>query len=928
MRNVSQEYQTIQKSNFFKPARKIELFRRLSDGSGWEASAIVITSEIIRLDRLSWKLDTDNLNEFKASNIRIEVDNSDRRWDEGSAGRFAGFLRFHSKIRISLGLEVNGSNEIFSVFTGLIEDINEDSRKPALELDIRSLDQILEDADAEKAAVTVANETVGTGDGNKTDFPLAQKPVGRALEVKVGSAVARPGLDYTVTGLNDPTQAAIIKFKSGPPASGSQIKATYLKWKTNLRIHEAVNDLLSTVPQIEKQIVEIVRFDPAAQREIAHTLLADFQSYDLRRAQAVAEPSGPAGNGRVTIKPFETEAEWNAALVKSRINLKRVSNAVHPKWTSQYEGDFLPTQEYFQAEDDATMPWEEFFTGSALPERQAQNSILTINHTGQSDASYYALNTFRNEGGGVGLYSGPRSIFARFRADVLSGEIRFGCGMPESPYLGAIVKFPNLTSCKVTSGSSESSPISVDVTQFHVYRLDFNLTSLSVGTWKFFIDGSERASGTLQSVSGTSTQLGGMRLESDGHNRLFIDFIRFNAAQAGPAKGEVALKVDYSFHLAGIVLFNLISTMGPFFAELQGSSSGAKFFWSWSQDDLSYSAETEVSIGGNIGNWTNVNSPRFIKMRVVLTDTAESQPYALKKLWLPALAISPLVDGGADVLSWDTWLASFASNDGGVSFFSAAEANSQSGYSFYQARGAGDAIKTDDFAVTQGFSMPTRLIFITLLNTAGASAPMHNSSAFIVSTSTVLLSMANYAGRSVLDVIKEMAKLADFEIGLDSEGGFFFRNKTTFAQAVLTLDSSNVLSVQSFSPGWDRVFNSIRASFGQFVAIADSQSEGDPSPTSNARFGVRDLSVGGGSLVFETDVDLSKVLSKRYFTRYKEPKRRATVIARFMPEVELGDRVGFDVPEPWRIAQAFDARVLGIAHDLMGMKTELDLLEV
>ncbi|MBI4063464.1 MAG: hypothetical protein HY401_04095 [Elusimicrobia bacterium] len=924
MRSISQQYQAVQKSNFFRPARKVELFRRLPDGSGWETSPINITSEIIRLDRLSWKLDTDSLNEFKASNIRFETDNSDRRWDEGSSERFQGFLRFHSKIRISLGLETNGVDEIFPVFTGLIEDINEDSRKPTLELNIRSLDQILEDADAEKAGVIVSNELIGTGDGNKTDFPLAQKPVGRVIEVKVGGNVSRPGLDYTVTGLNDPTQSAVIKFKSGPPASGAEIRAVYLKWKTDLRIHEAVNDLLATVPQIEKQIIEIVRFDPAAQREIAHTLLTDFQGYDLRRAQAVAEPSGPSGNGRVTLKPFETETEWNTALIKSRVNLKRVPNAVHPKWTSQYEADFLPAEEYFQAEGDATMPWQEFFTGSALPERTLDNGVLRIQHTGQFDASYYALNTQRNEG--TISFSGSRSIFTRFRADVISGEIRFGCGMPDSPNLGAVVKFPNLTSCKVVSGSSESPSISVDVSQFHVYRLDFVLTSLSIGIWRLYIDGVERASGTLQTH--TDTQLGGMRMESIGHNRLFVDFIRFNANGSGPAAGEITLKVDYSTHLAGIVLFNLIPTMGPFFAELQGASSGARFFWSWSADDFSYSGETEIAIGGNVGSWTNVNAPRFIKMRIALLDAGESQPFVLKKLWLPALAISPLVDGGADVLSWDTWLASFASNDGGISFFSAAEAPSISGFSFYQARGPGDTIRTDDFAVTQGFAMPTRLIFITLLNTSGPNAPAHNSSTFIVSTSTVLLSMANYGGRSVLDVIKEMARLADFEIGLDGEGRFFFRNKSTFAQAALVLDSSNVLSVQSFSPGWDRIFNSIRASFGQFVAIADSQSEGDSAPSSNARFGVRALNVGGGSLVFETDVDLSKVLAKRYFSRYKEPKRRATAVVRFLPEMELGDRVRFDISDPRRIAQVFDARVLGIAHDLMGFKTELDLLEV
>jgi prophage tail gpP-like protein len=195
-------------------------------------------------------------------------------------------------------------------------------------------------------------------------------------------------------------------------------------------------------------------------------------------------------------------------------------------------------------------------------------------------------------------------------------------------------------------------------------------------------------------------------------------------------------------------------------------------------------------------------------------------------------------------------------------------------------------------------------------------------------TRTVLVSMVNLGTRTVWDVLTELAKIADFEIGLDGEGRFFFRNKSPSASSVVTLGGSNLEKVQSFSPGWDRVFNSIRASFGSYVQEANSTTEGEAAPTSIDRFGVRSLPVGGGSLVFQTDVDLATVMARRYFARYKEPKRRATVSARYMPELELGDRVAVDIQIPRQILQGFDARVLGVAHDLMNFKTELDLLEV
>jgi hypothetical protein len=51
-------------------------------------------------------------------------------------------------------------------------------------------------------------------------------------------------------------------------------------------------------------------------------------------------------------------------------------------------------------------------------------------------------------------------------------------------------------------------------------------------------------------------------------------------------------------------------------------------------------------------------------------------------------------------------------------------------------------------------------------------------------------------------------------------------------------------------------------------------------------------------------------------------------LARYMPELELGDQVAVNVQIPRQILQIFDSRVLGVAHDLMSFKTELDLLEV
>lgn len=916
MKTVSAEYKAAQASNLIYPVRKVELFKRLADGSAWDATGIDITTEVVNLDRLSWKLDTEALNEYKASNIRIEVENSSRQWDYNSTSRFTGFERFRSKVRIHLGLKLSGGDETFPAFTGIIEDILEDSNTPTLQLEVQSLDKLLDDADASNAAILITNQLLGIGDGLKAEFELPHSPVGIVKEVRVGGEVMRPGTRWSVTALSDPQKTALLKFETSQPAPGAEVRADYVVWKQNQAIHSVASDLIASVPQVQASTIDAVQFEPAAQREIVHTYLTQFEQYSLHRASAIAEDAPPEGDGQLTIKPFATEAEWQATTNRYRINTKRISGGITPKWTSQYEGDCPPPSEKSIVEGDNSFPWSELIpTGSTAT---IADSIRTVTHNSGADYMLY------NQAEEFGL---SRCVCARVKFTAISGTISLGTMVSTSPYLGAQIEFTNLNQVKVRSASL-SAAYSIDLTQFHTFRLALTLTNVSTGTWALFIDGTQRLTGTLGVLSGGTS---GVRLQSStGSTSTFhIDFIRYNGTDPSPASGELTLNVDYGGQLSGLTTFALITTLGPFYSELQGLPTVAQFFCSWSEEGFYYSSEMPVTNAGNIGNWTNVNSPRYIKFRIVLTDTLESLPSGIKRLWLPAIATSQPIDGGLETVSWDTWEAAVIPNNGTVQRFTAVVTPlTMSGDTFHQALGQNNTIISDELAVSNSFGMPTKMAFITLMNTSGPVPPIHSLSIIRLTTKDILITMTNFGARSVMDVLKELAKIADSYLGLNGEGGVFFKNKTASSTPVLTLDGSNVEKVHSISPGWDRIYNSIRANFGEFAKTADSYTEGEPAPTSIQRFGVRSLSVGAGGMLFQADVDLATVMAKRYFSRYKAPKRRATVTTRFLPEMELGDPVLFNVPAPRQIGEAFNAKVVGIAHDLMSFRTEMDLLEI
>lgn len=914
MKNVSPAYSLAQQSHSIRPVRRIELFRRLGSGAGWEAVPIVITPEIERLERLAWKLDTDALNEFKASNLALDAENTFRQWDESSS-RFSGFNRYQSLVRIFVGLNVAGGDETFPVFTGVIEDVAEDSRAPKVRLEVLSLERVLERADAEKAALQVANELVAIGDGVTAEFPLAQFPVGGVKEVRVAGAVARPVIDWTVSGLSE-FLVAKLRFENVQPSVGQEIRCDYFVWRSNLQLHELVNALLDTLPQIQRQVVETAAFDPF-QRRILHNKRPDFLAYDLRRAEVLAETPPPEDDGLITINPYDTQSEWLGREISTNINFKRVPSGITPKWTAQLEGDFRPSQEYLQAENDGFQPWSEIDPGVNI---FSTAGVLIFDH---SSGAYFAMS---NRGG---TNAANKTLFVRCRIERLDsgGVVEFMVGAT-AVNTGVVIRFDNLNNVKVRTGISTSPAFPVDTTTFHTYRLDLTITGPASGSWTLSVDGVVALTGSASNkpfMPGVNPVPFETLLRSDGNNRFHLDFLRQNGEGFGPATGQITVRVNYAFILSLLVVRAGLTTLGKFFSQVQGSPTIPRYFFSFLDNITGFSGETEVfPTTSNLGSFVSSNQPLEIRMRISLTDEVLPLLSAVQKLWLPAIFESPEIDGG-DAVEWEKLETVSSANNGQIRRYS--YVRGIFGDPFAREIPASNLITSDNDFFAAFNSIPRKMGFIFLMNTSGSTPPVLNSNLIILQTKSLILNMANVGGRSVLDVIKEAAGLADFEFGFTGDGRFFFRKKPPSAAVVLTLDDSNLLSVDDIRPGWDRVFNIVSATFGAFTATITPLTQGEASPNSIERFGARRLAVGGGSLAFQTDVDLATILAKRYYASYKEPKRRVALTARYLPEIELGDLVRYNLLSPRQIGQSFNAKVLGIAHDLMGFKTELDLLE-
>ncbi|MBI4395871.1 MAG: hypothetical protein HY548_02165 [Elusimicrobia bacterium] len=892
MKSVSTEYKAMQQSHEIRPVRRIELFRRLPDGNSWEPTPIDITPEIVMMDRLSWKLDTDDLNEFKSSNLRIEVDNSARLWDETSS-RFNGFLRYRSKVRVRLGLKPGSTEEVFPMFTGVMEDVLQDSRRPTLQITLRGMEVFLETRSSEGAGILVPHEFIGMGDGVKADFFTGQNGVGIIKEVRVAGVKSRPGKNYSVSQLNEIGKPAKITFSPTQPGPGQDVQVDYIRWKTNQQIHQVVQDVLALVPEVQVDKIEPVTFpDPSFSAEMLHTLESDFNAYSLVQARVASEPAPPPGDGALTLDPLETQAEWQSGTA-SGINFSKVPDSLIVHWPARYEADVLPNQE---------SGWNESEVNTS--DKKVENGVLSM---------FVATNGFWIMENVNGAFP-RRSLYWRFKWSPNTGTFEVSSFFPFGSTRGVRVLFTDGFHVQIEGASTIS--LFQNSTVFHSYRLELDDAA---GTWRFRVDGAEVASGFLGSGAGS---VNGFRAKAFGFQFLEIDYFRM-ADDLTPPVGTWEKVIDYTVHLPNLISFSQLDTLGSFFAEVNGNSLDVSFKYAFSGDGNSFDPEQTVANGGNLGTFSNTTSRRFLKFKIEIRGSEGPTFGSVRRLFLPGLAISPVIDPGTTPIFWDRWTAIFDANGGTVRRFTAHNANNLSGFSFYRAVGAGDEITSDELARAQG-SSPDKLLMLILLNPAGTTAPLFRESFFVYSTSVVFLSLANVGTRKVLDVIKELAKIADYEIGVNGDGRFFFRNKSSSTAPVAVLDESNIIEVSSLTPGWDRVFNRIEAHFGSFSVTVNSQTEGDPFPTSNDQFEERALSVGGGSLMFPSDVDLATSMGKRYYRRYKDPKKRGTLIVRYMPELEPGDPVTLQIAQPAHLAQTFSARVVGIAHDDVKRRTEVN----
>ncbi len=257
MKTVPPSFKEAQKAPAAVSVRRVSYKRRywveVSKAYTWEAAWTVLPeNEIVSVSPITGKLDTDKLNEFKISNVNLVLKNERRQWKAGKRGGYFGatdtypdgFEPYWTKFKIESGYDIAGTAIYSTMFVGVATGFITSAASDTIQVEVRGLEALLENANAENVSTLVSYENMGTGNGSNKDFTTIQPGVGIVKNVYLNGKSKKPGKDYSISQTDVPTLGAKISFTTAP-ASGVVVTITYRYWKQNQKIEEIVADLLT-----------------------------------------------------------------------------------------------------------------------------------------------------------------------------------------------------------------------------------------------------------------------------------------------------------------------------------------------------------------------------------------------------------------------------------------------------------------------------------------------------------------------------------------------------------------------------------------------------------------------------------------------------------------------------------------------------------
>ena len=277
--------------------------------------------------------------------------------------------------------------------------------------------------------------------------------------------------------------------------------------------------------------------------------------------------------------------------------------------------------------------------------------------------------------------------------------------------------------------------------------------------------------------------------------------------------------------------------------------------------------------------------------------------------------LSPIIEGGTNFKNWGKLTFNQTLNNGTATFYMRFKNADEENWSAWSS-----ISNQQDITSTKNCA---QIKWEAQSNTAQTQSPVLSSFVLSWEISGVNISIVRTKDMSCLDVMKELAALSGYQIGFDSNGKFLFLNRSLNTTPCLTLGAGDIISLESLDSGLNKLYTRVKVQFGDFSCLVDPITLESERPNLIDKYGVKELALSSAFLPAQ-NANLARAAAPDIYTRACTKKRRAALICKFLPQIELGDILQIN----YTPFLTLTAEVEGLEFDLTNWQLRLDLTEI
>ena len=197
-----------------------------------------------------------------------------------------------------------------------------------------------------------------------------------------------------------------------------------------------------------------------------------------------------------------------------------------------------------------------------------------------------------------------------------------------------------------------------------------------------------------------------------------------------------------------------------------------------------------------------------------------------------------------------------------------------------------------NYTIETPLNIDKRILEFLITNTAsfGNNINLKNITLWHYQTTNVPLGVCDLTNMSILAALKELALMAMYEIGFDSDDKFFFRARNRVSD-VKSLYDDEIIEMQSIYNDLDRLKTKIVIAYGNYSKVIDCNTQEEEHPNNIDMYGTRIYKLNGGQLLPADNVDLAYAVAPTIYEELSKLRLNATIEIRMDLELELGDYV-------------------------------------